>query len=334
MTISQDLTAAWMQAVRAGQISNRFNDWQGRSVEVGIRIGTNGPEHYALDLKNGTEIGAEVVERGIEGTTLSVQWNQVRGLKPQVRPKGLGRQADYSPGAKECFFACQDSSNPLSLLRRKTSVHLSLPNYQWAAVYNAFPVEKDGHFMWLPILADGSAVAYPHRRQVLDEPLFVDFLELGRASTDMLTLFNSLHAGASVNHIHYHTVACKGGVPLSKASAPSGARRQILEGYPARGLVYEEPIEPRLVWLDVDKLQRQQIPLNLIYTQNRLHLFARNIDHEMIEEFPGGVMACMELSGRLITTEEPFYRNANRDLVHRAFRKTTLGSEDLLHALR
>ena len=334
MTIRQDLTAAWRQAVRAGQISNRFRDWQDRSVEVGIRIGANGPEHYALDLKNGTEIGAEVVQRDIEGTTLSVQWNQFRGLKPQVRPKGLGRQADYPPGAKECLFACQDSSNPLSLLRRRTSVHLSLPHYQWGAVYNAFPVEKDGHFMWLPISADGSVLAYPHHLQVLNEPFFIDFVELGRAGTDTLTLFNSLHAGASVNHMHYHTVALKGSVPLDNASTIPRALRQLLDGYPATGVVYDEPIAPRSVWLDINKLQRQEIPLNLIYTKNRLHLFARNIDNEMIEDFPGGVMACMELSGRLITTEELFYRNANRDLVQRAFSKITLGPEDLLHALR
>ena len=334
MIIRQDLAAAWKQAVRAGQISNRFKDWQGRSVEVGIRIGVNGPEHYALDLKKGTEIGAEVVQRDIEGATLSVQWNQFRALKPQVRPKGLGRQTDYPPDAKECFFACQDPSNPLSLLRRRTSVHLSLPNYQWAAVYNAFPVEKDGHFMWLPISADGSVVAYPHHLQALTEPLFIDFLELGRAGTDTLTLFNSLHAGASVNHIHYHTVARKGGVPLDSASTKSTGHRRILDGYPASGVAYDEPITPRSAWLDIDKLQRQEIPLNLIYTKNRLHLFARNIDNEMIEEFPGGVMACMELSGRLITTEEPFYRNADRDLIQRAFSKITLGPEELLRALR
>jgi len=262
-----------------------------------------------------------------------VLWNQFRALKPQVRPAGLGRQADYPPGVNECFFACQNPAHPLSLLRRDRLVHISLPNEPWAALYNAFPVEKDGHFLWVPVAIDAAKTGYPHWLQILTKPFVEDFLALGKATSAALTLFNSLHAGASVNHIHFHTVARRGGVPIEHASAVAVGPYHLLENYPAMGLLYEEPVDLDAVWKAIDTLQRQAIPLNLIYTERRLHLFARDIHHEMIEEFPGGVMACMELSGRLITTEEHFYANADQQLLSRAFRKITLGREALLKAL-
>jgi diadenosine tetraphosphate (Ap4A) HIT family hydrolase len=333
MTIQVDLTEVWAKTVRAGHICNRFRDWHGRQVEVGVRLGDRGPEQYAFDTEKGTEIGAAVIEREIDDTGLSVQWNQFRALKPQVRPAGLGRQADYPPGVNDCFFACQNPAHPLSLLRRDRLVHLSLPNEQWAALYNAFPVEKDGHFLWVPITTEGAKTAYPHRLQILTRSLVEDFLALGKASSDALTLFNSLHAGASVNHIHFHTVARRGGVPIERASAAAMGPYCVLEDYPAVGLLYQDPIDLDALWRSVDKLQRREVPLNLIYSERRLHLFARDVNNEMIEEFPGGVMACMELSGRLITTEEHFYSRADRELLNRAFRKITLGREALLRAL-
>ncbi len=193
MTIQQDLTAVWKQAIRAGHICNRFRDWQGRAVQVGIRLGDRGPEHYAIDTEQGSEIGADVVEREVEGSGLRVQWNQFRALKPQVRPAGLGRQDDFPAAARDCFFACQNSGHPLSLLRRNRLVHLSLSNHQWAALYNAFPVEKDGHFLWLPVSIDGARTGYPHWLQVLTHSFSEDFLELARASTGT---FDSLQFAA------------------------------------------------------------------------------------------------------------------------------------------
>ncbi len=128
-------------------------------------------------------------------------------------------------------------------------------------------------------------------------------------------------------------MARKGGVPLDRAGSTAAGPYRFLENYPASGLVFEEPIEFGEVWSCIDKLQQQDIPLNLIYSHRHLYLFARNVEHEMIEEFPGGVMACMELSGRLITTEEKFYRDADTNLLNSAFRKVTLGREALLRVL-
>ncbi len=333
MKLQQDLSAIWRDIVQAGQVRSQFVDSNGRRLECGLRMGGDGPEHYALDIDSGAVIRSGVSERQLEGSSFRLQLNQYRALKPKPATLGLGRQADSSADAADCLFACQDPANALSLLRREIHIQVKFVHHHWAAVHNALPIEQYGHFLWVPIRAHGAMLTYPHWIQSLSLPLLEDFLSLAANSTEVMTFYNSMHAGGSVNHIHYHSVHRPGDLPLEQAETISRDGYMFLKGYPASGLVYGEDTAPERMWSHLEKLQSRGIPINLIHCSHRTFLFARNTEHEVVQEFPSGILAGMELAGRPITTEESFYRSANFHVLRTALEKSTLRDEEVLQIL-
>jgi hypothetical protein len=333
MTIALDLSATWEHTVGAGKIRNQFKGANGNRIESGVRMAAGGPQHYAIDLETGHEIAAAVLERPIGPSGFVLLLNEFRSLKPRAPMLGLGRQRDYSAEVSDCFFACQDPSNPLSILRRHAPLRTALPNLQWAALPNALPVEKGGHFLWMPVLTDGAITTFPHSPQVLTFPVLEDLLVLAASGTNLLTFYNSMHAGASVNHMHFHTVHRGQQMAIEKASILSLGGRHFLDDYPASGLIFLEDAPAESIWHDVDRLQQCGVPLNLLSTGSRTYLIPRNIDREVVEEFPAGILAGMELAGRPITTEQSFYDSADWTTLHTALQKSTLRNEDVLRIL-
>jgi diadenosine tetraphosphate (Ap4A) HIT family hydrolase len=333
MQVHQDLSAIWRHIVSSGQIRNEFIGASGHRIESGLRMSAHGPEHYAVDVESGTEILVGVSERLLEGSDFILQLNPYRSLKPKPETLGLGRQADSSGDVKDCFFACQQPANPLSLLRRDIHIQTRFANYQWVALHNALPIERNGHFLWVPVNTHGAILAFPHWVQVLTLPLLEDFLQLAASSTDAMMFYNSMHAGGSVNHIHYHSVCRERAMPIESAATASRGGHVFLSDYPACGLVYPAGTPAEHIWVHVEKLQERAIPINLIHSGQRTFLFARDIEHEVVAEFPKGILAGMELAGRPITTDESFYQHASWAMLQTALRKSTLPEEELLEIL-
>lgn len=333
MTLEQDLSGIWECMASNGQIRNRFKDLNGEQLEAGIRMTEEGPRHYAINVETNEERGWRVVERPLESSDFILQWNPYRALKPQGNVIGLARRPAYSPDAADCLFGCQDSSDPLSLLQRHAPIQTTLCNFQWAALANALPVESRGHFLWIPVLTVGIVTSYPHWLQVLTLPLLHDFLSLGTCSFNLITYFNSLHAGASVNHIHFQSVYCDTQPAIAKAAVNSTGGRNLLVDYPACALVYEQGTPAEAIWRDVTQLQQRNVPLNLITVERRTFLFARNMAHARVDEFPDAILAGMELSGKAITSRRDFFQQADRMTIETALRKSTLTSEELLQVL-
>jgi hypothetical protein len=324
--------------IRAGQIRNRFTGVNGEQIESGIRMTAEGPQQYALHVETGRDIQTGVVERSLGRYGLRLQWNVYRALKPQfqkpqLHTHGASQERVYSPEVEECLFACQDPAHPLSLLQRHSPFQTTLKNFQWAALPNAVPVEQNGHFLWVPVVINSAAHAFPHWLQVLTEPLLEDFLMLAAVSSNCMTYFNSLYAGASVNHIHFQSVQRESEMPIEQASIVETGGRCFLEDYPASGLMYPNGTEARKIWRDIDRLQGLNIPFNLIQSGGRTYLAPRNIEHEMVAEFPGAILAAMEIAGKAITTEEAYYRKADWQTLQAALRKSTLRNEELLRIL-
>jgi hypothetical protein len=334
MGIEQDLSAIWENMVRAGQIRNRFAGANGEQIESGIRMTAEGPQQYALHVDTGLDIQAGVVERALGRYDLTIQWNVYRALKPQFqKPRLHAQQRVYSPEVNECLFACQDAANPLSLLQRPSPFRTTLKNFQWAALPNAVPVEQNGHFLWVPVLTDAATTALPHWLQVLTLPLLEDFLMLASVSSNSMTYFNSIYAGASVNHIHFQSVQREREMPIEKGTVFQRGGRCFLADYPASGLVYSEDTPVKKIWRDIEKLQARGIPFNLIQAGGRTYLAPRNIEHEMVEEFPGAILAAMEIAGKAITTEESYYQAVDWAKLYTALHKSTLRNEELLRIL-
>jgi hypothetical protein len=333
MTFQQDLSEIWARTIKDGQIRGQVTDTNGRVIECGLRMKDGAPQHYAIDIATGVEIGAGVQERAIDGSPFRIQWNRFRSLKPRVRPLGTGRQPDISADVSDCFFACQNPSHPLSLLCRDPLIHASAPNSRWAVFHNAIPVEKDGHFLWVPIASRGVLSVFPHWPQMLTRAYVEDFLALAGANTNTVAFYNSLHAGASVNHIHFHTVCHTDRLAIEESTVADIGGYRVLQEHPAFALVFRigDPLDQ--IWPCIEKLQRAAVPFNLICTDERIFLIGRNSEHEVVEEFPAGILASMEIAGKLITTEEDYYAKADRQIVESALRKSTLDRDALLALL-
>jgi len=81
--------------------------------------------------------------------------------------------------------------------------------------------------------------------------------------------YNSTGAGASVNHLHFQSFVQPNPLPVKY---PCFAHNGGSEPYP---LPFRRFTEPADAWLELDRLHEHNIPYNLIYSKNCLHLVAR-----------------------------------------------------------
>ncbi|MEO0948717.1 MAG: hypothetical protein AAFY11_11355 [Cyanobacteria bacterium J06641_5] len=140
-----------------------------------------------------------------------------------------------------------------------------------------------------------------------------DFLQLGIISPDMLFFFNSLHAGASVNHIHFQSVARTQMLPLERAIAASECicygPASLLKDYPARTAIFPRDIGIEELFPYIDRLQRSEppTPFNLLSLGDWVGVLPRNLDNEILAEMSGGAMSAMEMAGKFITSNSANY---------------------------
>jgi hypothetical protein len=333
ITVVQDLSSVWFKAVKDGKIINEFeaNDdqqerWKkGQLIRFGLIFDNGTLKYFARNITTSTDIQASVDEKVIENSNFIVQFNGFRALKPGGKIPNIGRQKDVPAEASNCRFYCQDPKGSLSILRRDPLIQVALPNWKWNAYYNAMPFEEEGHFLWLPVSVDGTTTIIPHIPQELSHALLEDALVLFRNSDKLAIFFNSLHAGASVNHIHLQAVFHKGTLSIETASIVEREGLAVLYDYPAHGIVFNRDAESDKIWPYLDRLQEKKVPFNLIFVGERICLIPRNPEHEVVEEFPMGVIASMELAGKIITVDkEAVYDNINYTTIQTAFQKTTV----------
>ena len=73
----------------------------------------------------------------------------------------------------------------------------------------------------------------------------------------------------------------------------------------------------------IDQLQQQGTPFNLMFAGSRILLIPRNIDHEIVSEFPGNGIAALGICGKIITVDYQAYLAADRQRIESAFAKMT-----------
>lgn len=322
-----DLSEAWRSAIRAGKIVNEFETSEKHRVAFGLTIRDGGIAYFAKNLTTGSPVPATVEERTIPGTAFRIQYNGYRALRPGGNPRFAGRQPNIPVEADKCRFYCQDPSQPLSILNRDPLAQVALTHNRWSAYYSAVPFEKEGHFLWMPAVVDGARTVLPHHPQHLTRPILEDMLTLFRRSESMLVFFNALHAGASVNHIHLQSVFHGGRLAIEEIqTSPSSQAPEcrLLKGDGANGLVFGPEIATGPLFSAVDRLQSKGIPFNLILLGERIFLIPRKADHEVVPEFPGGVVASMELAGKIITGDQDVFNRINSDSIRTVFGKVTL----------
>lgn len=332
MLIDRNLSNAWFSAVRAGKIANEFETSEKHRVQFGLTVEDSGIAYFAKNLTTGSPIPATVEERTIPGTAFRIQYNGYRALRPGGNPRSAGKQPDIPGEAGQCRFYCQDPTQPLSMLRRDPLAQVALAHHLWSAYPSAVPFEKQGHFLWIPAVVDGTRTVLPHRTQHLTRPLLEDLLTLFRRSESMLFFFNALHAGASVNHIHLQSVFYgeRLAIETAQRSPSKVAAVGLLMGEGASGLVFDREVAAEILFAPVDRLQSNDIPFNLILVGDRIFLIPRSADHEVVPEFAGGVVASMELAGKIITNDRAVFESINRPSIAAVLGKVTLPVGEVL----
>jgi hypothetical protein len=334
-----DLTAqlydAWKQAVLVDKIVTLFETAQddpngrwavGEQILFGVRWVEGATAYYAENLSRSQAIPGAVEEKPVGG--FICQFNGYRALRPGGGHRPLGRQAGISAEPAQCRFYCQDRTHALSLLNREPLLQVQLPHFTWNAYYNVAPLEKNGHFLWVPV--DATAARLFHAPQVLTLDFLEDAIALSQRLDDTIIFFNALHAGASVNHIHVQSIYQSQPLPIEAAPIAPYRQHPLLADYPAQGWAFARnaPVEP--LFDCIERLQTAAIPLNLILLGNRRVLVARNPEHEIVSEFPGGVLAALDLCGKIITVDHQAYAQATPASLSRAFLKTVLPARTLI----
>ena len=340
-THTKALYDAWRNAIASNKIVNNFqalhpdaeDRWsKGDAICFGLKNSDHGLTYYAENITQSKSIIASDCEKTDHATGFICQLNGYRALRPGGAHCSPGRQADISPDINHCRFYCQDIETPLSLLSREKLVQVELSNFVWNAYYNALPIEKQGHFLWIPVSHDPSAPAIPHLPQLMTREILEDAIALFQNLAGTILFFNSLHAGASVNHIHFQAVYHKDTLPIEVAETSHFKGYKILNDYPAQGIVFKIDDEAEFIFKSIAELQNSGIPFNLIMLGKRIVVIPRNIDHEIVEEFPGGMLASMEMSGKLITVDALAYEQINADRIYQALTKATLAPQPIINS--
>lgn len=333
-----ELSLIWRKAVEAGQLASEFtapyDDAEGRwksgdKVLLGINHSVQGFCYSAKNLSTDKVIKSPVKERQISRTEFRCQLNAYRRLRPGGSVLTTGHSPEISPHSIECGFYCQNHTHPLSLLHRLPLAQIKLKNHLWNAYYNAVPLEVAGHFIWTPACTSNHLPALPHYLQTLDRAVIEDVFLLHAASKNFVLLFNSLHAGASVNHLHVHTVYRKHPLAIENQRAVACGRFYLLDSYPAQSFMFQGIQSVELVSEFALRLQESGIPFNLIWVDERVFLVPRNTEHEVTEELPFDTVSAMDICGKIVTTDQATYASLTKERMEAALRKSTIAATKL-----
>lgn len=346
MQVSLDLAKVWLYYIAEGKTVNVFDvgydDPEGRwakgdLVKVGLRLNEVGsPEFFAENLtqKRPLTVTPEKPEIGQGFRKCFFPHRLLRAEMPKKRDPG--RQREPSSDIAKCNYYCQNPYHRYSLLVREPFCVMALPSGRiWALYYNFAPFEEEGHLLWMPARFSGTALVLPHFPQVMTKEFLEDVMVLFQSSRGFLYFFNSIHAGATQHHFHYQLIYVgEEGLPIVKANSCAEEGYVFLNGYPIEGLIFGRDDGPDRIYHCIDRFQEKAIPFNMIMVKDKIFLIPRNPDHEIVEEFPFGVLASVEIAGRLILSNRKNFEETIYENVRIAFKKSGLERERIVCLIR
>jgi hypothetical protein len=171
--------------------------------------------------------------------------------------------------------------------------------------------------------------------QLLDSDLIEDMLDMAAGAREWTFLFNSMHAGATVRHLHLQALQISGPLPIESALTETDTQWPFVRDsrFPGGGLVFAQSERARLLKA-VLSLQERSFPLNFVARGDKAFLFPRHPDHEIAESFPFSGFASMELSGILYTSTPEAFEHATDQAINAALRETSLPREEILRVIR
>ena len=325
---SVELLARWDELARETELNKGFRREASdgaRQIEYGVRENADrtGFEFCVIDANTKAEIREGYFSSDTAGI-FAKELNRTRGLRPGAGRSQPGRQQEVPPAPEACRFYCLDPNNRDSLRVRVVvgTVQRSGLSWAWNVYPNLAPFEANGQFLMLPV-ADGGLL--PHLPQLLTEEIVRDMVALCVNSSQLVIFFNSLHAGATVNHFHLQAVRHVRTLPIEKHISPDPGRSTV-DGYPLNAIVFGPAVRDD-IWASVRSLQARNLPFNLIYLDGRFVLFPRDDNNEIVREFPS-VLASMEVCGRFIFSDAQSFGAATEGRIKTALGRIGLSYDD------
>jgi hypothetical protein len=318
------LGAAWRRLVEGAALVAEAD-----GVRFGVRLMEGRPQDFA-EYEGRIEVG---VRRRPVGVDLVFQHSPARGHRPGGgRSHTPGRQDHpcFEGDGRPCRFYEDEPGHPHSIRRRDPVLRMELGR-GWAVVTNLSPYEPAGTFVAVPSPRPGE---YPHEPQRLGRSGAEDLLALAAGFDRHLVFYNAAHCGASINHAHLQLVTLREPLPIERARWVADGGIVSLEGYPARGLVFDVSrpgVRARLLQA-VERLEERHRYFNLLAVGDRAWLFGRHPDREVVEGY-SGVVAGYELAGVIPFAHARDYAEAEAEAIVGALAATTLPAVELLALL-
>lgn len=327
---SVDLDSAMCTLVAEGAF-NSENHGDENVPAYGIRVGSGGVREFYLWLPRDKDAPSKQTyfDRAEAGMFIK-ELNMIRGLRPGGGKRRPGRQADIPAGVERCRFECCRVTKKSILVRmvagRLRPSEIGGLKHTYRVLPNLAPFDVNGQFLIIP--ESESIPELPHVPQELTERLLSDFITICRNSEGLVIFFNSKHAGASVDHLHFQTVPHTSRLPIERALPERHGRLDA--SYPINGLAFPadgDGFHGRL-WKLVAELHKTETPFNLIYVSNTFIVVPRDIENEITSEF-NTLLASMEICGRFITSSREAYDNATEGRIVMALQKSGIAYEDI-----
>src|SRR4029079_10688586 len=111
-----------------------------------------------------------------------------------------GRRPDQNFSPEKCRFGCLDVRTPNSILVRPVLMEIRGQSSTLAVLPQLAPLEP-AHVILIPC-DETDPHRYPHLDELLTAELVTAMFQMSAAAPDWIFVFNSMHAGATVRHLH------------------------------------------------------------------------------------------------------------------------------------
>jgi ATP adenylyltransferase/5',5'''-P-1,P-4-tetraphosphate phosphorylase II len=224
-------------------------------------------------MNNIIEIGLEnldaVQTREIKtsAATFLLNYNQLRSFRPARMSKMENVQLDTAFNAQGFHF-----NKPF--LEKETFAQGNMQDRQLCLLYNKFPFVKYHALLVLD--------KEQHNNQLLTEEYLVYMAELQSTTQQQLpgfvVAYNSLGAGASVNHLHFHVYLETTPLPIFSAQYRHNGGDHP---YPATCQVFTDPGD---AWQVIQSFHDKNTPYNLLFHDRKIYCLPRKLPQKTFKD--------------------------------------------------
>ena len=214
---------------------------------------------FSLGLNN-VQLSRSRVISGINNQWI-VSYNELRSFRPE-------RMSNQTTDSIDIKFNESGFHFDKAFLNKEIFIEQEFDKRLISLLYNKFPF-ADYHGLLVIDRAE-------HYQQLLFEEIFeyiVNFYKtLSNKIPGLVFSYNSIGAGASVNHLHFQTcITDKEFTICSKNWAHNGGG----DSYPAK---CDVSTNSKHAWIRINKLQKNNVPFNLIFISNKIYCLPRSLN--------------------------------------------------------